>query len=248
MKECINCKAILEDDELFCHECGNKQEIEETEMQAEEPHGSNEKKCDFCGKIIREDIAFCPFCGKDQRKEDINNTCMIIPGLEDLVDSHMNYVKDNPQMLVKTNIVFKSNWVIHDLKIITTNMGKTQLFITLDFNKSQEKIIYNRFKQKKYFSLFKSNLSLTNGYEGYWEFDKVPDNFVNTLSNILISVYNYDYKVNNASTSVLSYHILVGDKRVRNCTINNGIHQESKGCLSIIIALIVMGVTVYSLI
>ena len=45
MKECINCKAQLEDDELFCHECGTKQEIEEVDAQVDEVQESGGKKC-----------------------------------------------------------------------------------------------------------------------------------------------------------------------------------------------------------
>ena len=34
MKECPNCKTVLEDDEIFCHECGAKQEVEEVDSTA----------------------------------------------------------------------------------------------------------------------------------------------------------------------------------------------------------------------
>ena len=44
MKRCINCKTVLEDDELFCHECGAKQEIEESAVPNEEATPM-EKKC-----------------------------------------------------------------------------------------------------------------------------------------------------------------------------------------------------------
>ena len=66
MKECVNCKAILEDDELFCHECGTKQGIEKAEAQAEETQESQGKKCIHCGETIDDDSMFCPFCGKQQ--------------------------------------------------------------------------------------------------------------------------------------------------------------------------------------
>ena len=67
MKECINCKTILDDDELFCHECGTRQELQETETQAEETQVEPEgKKCIHCGETIEVDSMFCPFCGKPQ--------------------------------------------------------------------------------------------------------------------------------------------------------------------------------------
>lgn len=68
MKECINCKAILDDDELFCHECGTKQEIEKTEDLAEETQESQGKKCIHCGETIDDDSMFCPYCGKQQNE------------------------------------------------------------------------------------------------------------------------------------------------------------------------------------
>ena len=69
MKECINCKTILEDDELFCHACGAKQEIEEVEVKPEE-QSVEEKFCVHCGKAIEADSMFCPYCGKPQDVEE----------------------------------------------------------------------------------------------------------------------------------------------------------------------------------
>ena len=73
MKECINCKTQLEDDELFCHECGTKQEIEEVNAQDEEVLESGGKKCIPCGETIEDDSLFCPFCGKPQDVEDVKD-------------------------------------------------------------------------------------------------------------------------------------------------------------------------------
>ena len=73
MKECIKCKAQLEDDELFCHECGTRQEIEEVNSQVEEVQESGCKKCFHCGETIEDDSLFCPFCGKPQDVENVKN-------------------------------------------------------------------------------------------------------------------------------------------------------------------------------
>ena len=71
MKECPNCKSMLEDDELFCHECGAKQEIESVANQNEEAATPLERKCIHCGETIDEDSAFCPYCGRSQVMEEV---------------------------------------------------------------------------------------------------------------------------------------------------------------------------------
>lgn len=71
MKECVNCKALLEDDELFCHECGTKQEIKEEKDNTEESIASEVKFCIHCGEKIEADSTFCPFCGKPQETEEV---------------------------------------------------------------------------------------------------------------------------------------------------------------------------------
>ena len=70
MKECPKCKTMMEDDALFCGECGTKFEVEEGAAQVEETTAPQEKKCIHCGEIIEEDSAFCPYCGKSQVVED----------------------------------------------------------------------------------------------------------------------------------------------------------------------------------
>lgn len=71
MRKCPNCKTMLEDDELFCHECGAKQEVEEVSVQNEETTAPLEKKCIHCGETIEADSAFCPYCGKSQETEEV---------------------------------------------------------------------------------------------------------------------------------------------------------------------------------
>lgn len=73
MVKCKNCGAVLEDDELFCHECGTKQEFEETGAgnQADEPIASEAKFCIYCGEEIESDSMFCPYCGKSQDVDEV---------------------------------------------------------------------------------------------------------------------------------------------------------------------------------
>jgi len=49
-KKCIKCGTMLEDDALFCSECGEKQK-------------PVEKKCQKCGTVLIEGAKFCMNCG-----------------------------------------------------------------------------------------------------------------------------------------------------------------------------------------
>ncbi|MBO7129326.1 MAG: TonB family protein [Prevotella sp.] len=73
MKECPNCKSVMDDDALFCGVCGTKFEIEEVEAPVEEPVATEEKYCIHCGKAIETDSMFCPFCGKPQEVKEEKN-------------------------------------------------------------------------------------------------------------------------------------------------------------------------------
>lgn len=74
MKECPKCKTMMEDDALFCGECGTKFEVEEVADQVEETAAPQEKKCIHCGETIEEDSAFCPYCGKPQTVENVDES------------------------------------------------------------------------------------------------------------------------------------------------------------------------------
>lgn len=71
MKECPKCKAIMEDDALFCGVCGTKFDVEEMEPHAEEQPVIEEKYCIHCGKAMEADSLYCPYCGKPQEVEEI---------------------------------------------------------------------------------------------------------------------------------------------------------------------------------
>lgn len=71
LKKCVKCGTLLDDDELFCHECGIKQEIEEDVVQNGDEESPLEKQCIYCGETIEADSAFCPFCGKQQEVESM---------------------------------------------------------------------------------------------------------------------------------------------------------------------------------
>ena len=95
MKQCPNCGTQLNDDVLFCTECGNQipqgnvcphcgapVNIGDTfcqncgekvdEVHSSTPADSTQKKCPHCGAYANEGNAFCENCGKNLADESIN--------------------------------------------------------------------------------------------------------------------------------------------------------------------------------
>lgn len=61
--KCPNCGAIVEEDMLFCINCGAKLEKKEPEPQ---PQTQPTKYCISCGAQIQADAVFCMHCGTKQ--------------------------------------------------------------------------------------------------------------------------------------------------------------------------------------
>ena len=96
MRKCNRCGELLENDDLFCHECGTKIEVEEDADQVEETIAPPEKKCIHCGNSIEADSEFCPFCGNTQSVEEMKATeskQVEDPGLE---ESRETYGPETP--------------------------------------------------------------------------------------------------------------------------------------------------------
>ena len=63
---CPNCGATLQDDELFCCECGTK--YEEPAPPEPEPEPDTGGFCAKCGTQLRPGAAFCPKCGAPRQE------------------------------------------------------------------------------------------------------------------------------------------------------------------------------------
>lgn len=64
---CTNCGKALEDDALFCENCGTKVAAEEpapAPAPAPEPVPAAEGVCPQCGEVVAPELSFCPKCGE----------------------------------------------------------------------------------------------------------------------------------------------------------------------------------------
>lgn len=59
MKKCLKCGALLDDDAVFCAECGTNELIK---IENEKPPVSK-RRCPVCGEALEEDSRFCTNCG-----------------------------------------------------------------------------------------------------------------------------------------------------------------------------------------
>lgn len=91
MKRCFSCDTVLEEDELFCHECGAKQELKDVNTQVEDLAVIEEKYCIHCGKAMEADSLYCPHCGKPQDVEDAKTETP-----QELIQEDEPVLKDEP--------------------------------------------------------------------------------------------------------------------------------------------------------
>lgn len=66
MRKCPNCNAVVEDDSLFCANCGEKLPQVENEV----PSSDSGKRCPNCNAVIDEDSVFCVNCGHKLKQDD----------------------------------------------------------------------------------------------------------------------------------------------------------------------------------
>ena len=144
MKECINCKSKLEDDELFCHECGTKQEIEEGIAQVEEPEMelSDGRKCDHCGETIEEDSAFCPYCGaKLQIEESEESEEKVNQQQEDNIDEGVTDSSNQEDQVSERKASLRWYWMV--LLIIILCLGGYGFYAVYNANDAEIEISEN---------------------------------------------------------------------------------------------------------
>lgn len=186
MKECINCKAILEDDELFCHECGTKQEIQEGNIQVEEVQESGSKKCIHCGETIETDCMFCPFCGMEQ-KEEIHEIVAKVP---EIVKDHLSRILLNPGKWVAT-IIFPNKYPKSAFQLLTNKEDGFVINVALEESRGEGELI-SRIKQSTYYAKFIVNDLSEKDFFANMKLNSEED-AIKILSGLLHDVYEQSF-------------------------------------------------------
>ena len=118
MKKCFICNTLLDDDAMFCHECGTKQEIEEGIAQVEEPEMelSDGRTCDHCGETIEEDSAFCPYCGAklqiEESEESEESEEKVKQQQEDNIDEGVTDSSNQEELVSERKTSVKWYWIV----------------------------------------------------------------------------------------------------------------------------------------
>lgn len=108
-KKCTNCGTVLDDDALFCTECGSKQE-------------PAEKKCKNCGTVLPEGAKFCMNCGTPV---DVSPATASAPKARPQVQSSPDFEVSQPD---ENTLTFNILGVPFNLKFIKGGMmGNIQI-------------------------------------------------------------------------------------------------------------------------
>ena len=69
---CPQCGAIINEGSVFCENCGKRLDETKSDSQAETISENTQKKCPHCGTLVNDDDVFCENCGKrlDETKSD----------------------------------------------------------------------------------------------------------------------------------------------------------------------------------
>jgi len=202
------------------------------------------RKCINCGKELNDNMSFCPECGTAQNEQEGNLSEKTIPYIDEIINRHLKHIPNKLETEVETCILSSINVHVYELYIISNT--ETPLRIKVLFKKSskREREALERFKEREYFSLFTTDLTYIDGYSGYLDF---ADNIA-FAKKILSSLFLDVYMLQETACPSMGYSIKIGGNSIGRYDIKDGVHVKNKGCLSIVIALIVMSATLFSFI
>ena len=203
----------------------------------------NMKKCQNCGAEMEQDALFCRECGIALTEQKQTLSEKTIPYIDEIIDKHLEHFPNELGKEVETGVLSSINFHVVEFYIISNN--ETQLRIKVLFKESskKDKEALERLKKMEYFSLFTTDLTYTEGYCGYADFS---DN-IGFAKIILSSLFKDVYLLQEKVSPAIDYIIKMGGSSIGHYGIKDGVHVKSKGCLSVIVALVVLGATFFSL-
>ena len=238
MKKCPSCNAIMEDDALFCGECGTKFEVEEVADQVEETIAPQEKKCIHCGETIEEDSAFCPYCGKSQtvevtkrerkehkprsvvekRDKPINENALE-ESIGSMINAHRQRYQEEGDKTVRSILKPK---LYPNANIQLFSDTNQQSVLKIQFNTADDRDVElnERLKANQYYKLFARDEAESNAVSLFLDFHNDEKLASKVILEILMTVYNQPQEcaisyVNNVSGYTMQ---------------ERGIDNSSSGC------------------
>lgn len=200
------------------------------------------KTCSNCGKELNDNISFCPACGTALSEQSENQERKTLPYIDEILDRHLEHFPNKLGKEVETYILVSSTLVsshIFELTIKSNSNTPLRIEITLKDSSKREKEAYERFKKKEFSSLFTTNLTWTDGYSGFIDIPEDINHAKAILSSLIVDVYQYQKQ------SSIGYCIKMGGNSIGRYTIKDGAHQRNKGCMSVVLALVVLGATLF---
>ena len=181
---------MLEDDEMYCHECGTKQEAEEGEVQVGDTHEFEGKKCIHCGENIEADSTFCPFCGKEQKAETAQKIVAKVP---EIVKDHLSRVLLNQGKWIAT-IIIPQKYPKSAFQLLTNKEEGFVINVALEKAKSGEDDLITRIMQSSYYAKFVVDDPNENDFFANMKLNNKED-AIKLLSGLLHDIYEQPFNV-----------------------------------------------------
>lgn len=128
MKQCTNCGSLLDNDAVFCTECGTKL-------------GPQKKTCPSCGAEIDDDSLFCSACG--QRVDVIPPPVVEQPHEENNVPNYKEAVNENP---VSEDTISEEEATENKYKILVYAIAGIACMLSLVWGGH---VLYNRYLENQ---------------------------------------------------------------------------------------------------
>jgi len=191
---------------------------------------------------MEQDALFCRECGTALTEQKTGHSEKTISYVDEILDRHLQHFPNEFGKEVETCVSTMAHGHYFELTIISNIDTSLKIEVSFKETSKREKEALERLKSMEFFHRFTTNITRTDGYDGY--IDLSED--VNLAKSILSRLIKDVYQVKEISPIV--YSIKIGGENIGQFSIKDGVHVKNKGCLSMIIALIVMGVTFLSLI